>query len=179
MENLLGKEIYANRVAQGLTQDQFGVKYRITGPAVFKFEKGYVKPSLELWMRLAKDFEIPETRAVLMWIRSRLPEEYQHLVQIKDEPFLLEEQAEYAPSRKKDYAKFTNREEMKKAVLKDVKIPKELKNFLKSDEVWLIYKPTGTEINLLRDRFGDLGPGNVDAWREALRVIRMFKSATK
>lgn len=179
MENLLGKEIYDNRIAQGLTQDQFGAKYRITGPAVFKFEKGYVKPSLELWMRFSRDFEIPETRAVLMWIRSRLPEEYQHLVQISDEPLVLEEEAEYAPSRKKDYAKFANREELKMAVLKDIKIPKELKNFLKSDEVWMIYKPTGMEINLLRDRFSDLGPGSVDAWREALRVIRMFSGGKK
>jgi len=174
MENLLGKEIYENRVAQGLTQDQFGSKYRVTGPAIFKFEKGYVKPSLVLWLKMAKEFEIPETRSVLMWIRSRLPDEFQNLIQIQDQPIVLEEEAAYAPSRKKDYSKFGDREEMRKAILKDTKIPREMKTFLKSEEVWGIYKPTGAEINILRDRFANLGQGCAEAYREALRVLRMF-----
>lgn len=174
MENILGEQIYENRTLLGMTQDQFGAKYHVTGPAIFKFEKGYVKPSLDLWLKMSKDFEINENRAVLMWVKSRLPEEYQELIVIQDAPIVSEAGKASRKSRKKDYGKFSSREEMKKAIKKDPKIPLELKKFLKMDEVWAIYKPSGREINLLRDRFSDLGKGTPEAYREALRVIRMF-----
>jgi len=174
MENILGEEIYENRVTQGLTQDQFGAKYHVTGPAIFKFEKGYVKPSLDLWLRMAKDFDIGENRAVLMWVKSRLPEEFQDLIIIQDEAMVLPKEGKRRGPKKKNYAQMTNREEMRKAVNKDNSLPKELKKFLKLEEVWAIYKPTGKEINTLRDRFAGLGKGNTEAYREALRVIRMF-----
>jgi transcriptional regulator with XRE-family HTH domain len=174
MENILGEEIYQSRTAQGLTQDQFGAKYHVTGPAIFKFEKGYVKPSLVLWLKMAKDFEIPEKRAVLMWVKSRLPEEYQDLIQIQDEAVICPEEKKGRASKRKDYSQITNRDDIPKTIQKDNMLAKELKNFLKMDEVWAIYKPTGKEINTLRDRFSGLGKGSAEAYREALRVIRMF-----
>ena len=175
MENILGEEIYENRTTLGLTQDQFGAKYHVTGPAIFKFEKGYVKPSLDLWLQMAKDFDIPEKRAVLMWVKSRLPEEYQDLIRIQDEAIVCHEKGKRA-GKKKDYSQFTDRNAMRKAIQKDTKLSKELKRFLKMEEVWEIYKPTGREVNLLRDRFSGLGKGSVEAYREALRVVRMFTS---
>jgi len=173
MENILGEEIYENRTTLGLTQDQFGAKYHVTGPAIFKFEKGYVKPSLSLWLHMAKDFEIPEKRAVLMWVKSRLPEEYQDLIQIQDEAVVCQDGGKRKSSRK-DYSQFTDRDKMRKAIQKDTRLSKELKRFLNMEEVWSVYKPTGREINLMRDRFSGLGKGSVEAYREALRVVRMF-----
>ena len=172
--NILGEEIYESRVALGLTQDQFGAKYHVTGPAIFKFEKGYVKPSLELWLRMAKDCEIPEKRSVLMWVKSRLPEEFQDLIVISDEAMVCPEEGKRKASKKKDYSQYTNRDDMRKAIQKDNNLPKELKHFLKMEEVWDIYKPSGREINILRDRLSGLGNGSAEAFREALRVIRMF-----
>ena len=172
--NLIGEEIYEARVALGLTQDQFGAKYHVTGPAIFKFEKGYVKPSLELWLRMAKDFEIPENRAVLMWVKCRLPAEFQDLITISDEAVVCQDEGKRKASKKKDYSQYTNRVDMQKVIQKDNNLPKELKKFLKMEEVWEIYKPSGREINILRDRFSGLGKGSVEAFREALRVIRMF-----
>jgi len=172
--NILGEEIYESRVALGLTQDQFGAKYHVTGPAIFKFEKGYVKPSLELWLRMAKDCEIPEKRAVLMWVKSRLPEEFQDLILISDEAVVCQDEGKRKASKKKDYSQYTNRDDMRKAIQKDNNLPKELKHFLKMEEVWDIYKPSGREINILRDRLSGLGKGSAEAFREALRVIRMF-----
>jgi DNA-binding XRE family transcriptional regulator len=172
--NILGEEIYENRIALGLTQDQFGSKYHVTGPAIFKFEKGYVKPSLELWLRMAKDFEVPVKRAVLMWVKSRLPEEFQDLIQIQDEAVICPDEGKRKAQKRKDYAQYTNRDDMRKAIQKDINLPKELKHFLKMEEVWDIYKPSGREINILRDRLSGLGRGSVEAFREALRVIRMF-----
>ena len=174
MENILGEQIYENRTSQGLTQDQFGAKYHVTGPAIFKFEKGYVKPSLDLWLKMAKNFEIPETRAVLMWVKSRLPEEYQDLIKIQDDPLVIKGQKLGKIAKKKDYSKFNDRNEMRRALSRDTKLPKELKKFLKNNEVWSIYKPTGREINILRDKIAELGKGSMEAYREALRVIRMF-----
>ena len=40
-----------------------------------------------------------------------------------------------------------------------------------------VYRPTGHEINLLRDVFGPLGKGSVVQFREALRLVREFSHA--
>ena len=44
MDNRIGKTIERYRKSLGKTQDQLGAMYSVTGPAIFKFEKGYVKP---------------------------------------------------------------------------------------------------------------------------------------
>lgn len=177
MPNIIGEAIYENRINQGLTQDQFGSKYDISGPAVFKFEKGYVKPSLDLWIKMSADFKIPEKTAVLMWLKSRLPEKYQGLIQIKNPQAEADLPTAVRPSpRAVDYTKFEDRKEMRKVSMNDRNLPKKLREFLKDDEIWVIYKPDGDEINFLRDAFGRLGQGSVDAFREALRAVRAFKA---
>ena len=105
MDNVFGEAIHRHRTDMGLTQDQFGARYEVTGPAIFKFEKGYVKPSLELWLRMAKDCEIPEKRAVLLWIKSRLPEEYQDLIIIEEDSVVREDSAPYHKATILDKAK--------------------------------------------------------------------------
>ena len=48
----------------------------VSGPAIFKFEKNYVKPSLELWLKIARDCGLEERQAVLLWVKAKLPEQY-------------------------------------------------------------------------------------------------------
>ncbi|MBI1784372.1 helix-turn-helix transcriptional regulator, partial [Candidatus Sumerlaeota bacterium] len=83
MKNYLGDIIYQSRLDQDLTQDQYGAKYNVSGPAIFKFEKGYVRPSLALWLRMAMDAGISERRSVLLWLKSKLPENYQDYIELQ------------------------------------------------------------------------------------------------
>lgn len=175
MENLIGEEIYENRLKTGLTQDEFGAKYSISGPAVFKFEKGYVKPSLDLWLKMSKDFGLDERKSVLIWAKSRLPENFQYLIDINAIP-VREESESYGKAKPGiDYSKFADRKEMRKVLLKDNTLPKGLKELVSDEEIWLIYKPTGAEINFLKNSFGTLGEGTKSGYREALRLYREFK----
>jgi len=73
----IGTLIADSRSNLALTQDQFGRKYNVSGPAIFKFEKGYVSPSLELWLQIAKDIGLTEQVAVVLWVKSKLPKKYQ------------------------------------------------------------------------------------------------------
>lgn len=178
MKNILGTRILEYRESLGLTQDQFGAKYQVSGPAIFKFEKGYVKPSLELWLRISRDFGLNDRRAVLLWIKAKLPDKYQKYVDLTVSG-VEEEAAEYGDNlHGLDYSKFEEREAMRKSALKDDGIPRGLKALLREDDVWALFKPTGEEINLLRDLFGSLGEGTPDNYREALLLVRAFtKSA--
>lgn len=176
MKNYLGEIIFANRQRDNLTQDQYGSKYSVSGPAIFKFEKGYVKPSLELWLKMAADAQLSERRAVLLWVKSKLPEAYQDYIEMQSAA-VAESEAEYAKkrgSKKADYSKFESREQMRDLITKDKSIPKGLKELLEDDELWSLYKPTGHEVNMLRDIFGPLGRGTKTAYREALRLVREF-----
>lgn len=175
MKNYLGDVIYQSRQKDNLTQDQYGSKYSVSGPAIFKFEKGYVKPSLELWLRMAADAEIPQRRAVLLWVKSKLPDEFQEYIELQSAS-VAESEAEYAKKKgkKPDYSRFETREQMRDILAKDKTLPKGLRELLEDDELWALYKPTGHEINMLRDLFGPLGKGNKISFREALRLIREF-----
>jgi DNA-binding XRE family transcriptional regulator len=175
MKNYLGDIIYGSRQKDNLTQDQYGAKYSVSGPAIFKFEKGYVKPSLELWLKMAEDSGISQRRAVLLWVKSKLPDEFQEFIELQSAA-VAESEAEYVKKKgkKPDYSKFENREQVREVIEKDKTIPKGLRELLEDDELWGLYKPTGHEINMLRDTFGLLGRGSKTAYREALRLIREF-----
>jgi hypothetical protein len=73
-----------------------------------------------------------------------------------------------------DYTKFEDRKDMRKIALNDRTLPKNLREVLKDDEIWAMFKPTGVEINFLRDTFSRLGEGSVSAYRDALRAVREF-----
>ena len=83
MDTEIGDLILNSRAKMSLTQDQFAKKYNITGPAIFKFEKSYVKPALRLWLEMAKDMKVSEKQAVLLWIRAKLPDKYQAYVTLR------------------------------------------------------------------------------------------------
>lgn len=169
----IGEIIYKARLAADLTQDEYGSKYSVSGPAVFKFEKGYVRPSLELWLAMAKDAGIAERRAVVLWVKSKLPSKFQGYVQDVFDGV--------APSKKGeavDYSKLGSMQEMQTAAAADNSLPKGLKEILGDAEIWALYRPTGTEINSLRDVFGaNYGHGTANTYREALRLLREFNRA--
>ena len=175
MTNYLGDIIYESRQKENMTQDQYGSKYRVSGPAVFKFEKGYVKPSLELWLKMAADAGLSQRRAVLLWAKSKLPDEFQDFIEMQT-PSAGDAEADKAKKKgaKPDYSKFESREQMREVFAKDKTIPKGLRELLEDDDMWTTFKPTGHEINMLRDIFGPLGKGNKVTFREALHLIREF-----
>ena len=76
--------------------------------------------------------------------------------------------------KKRDYSRLETLEELRGHAERDKSLPAGLRDLLKDNELWALYKPTGHEINMLRDIFSPLGKGNKQAYREALRVIREF-----
>jgi DNA-binding XRE family transcriptional regulator len=176
MKNYLGEIIYQSRLDLDLTQDQYGAKYGVSGPAIFKFEKGYVRPSLELWLKMATDVGLTERRSVLLWLKSKLPDNYQDYIELQSAA-VAEIEKEYKGKKKDgriDYAKFEGRDQIRQASGKDKALPRGLRELLDDDELWALFKPSGHEINMLRDIFGPLGRGSKGAYREALRLIREF-----
>ncbi len=164
----LGRMIQEFRERNGLTQDNLGRRYDISGPAVFKFEKGYVNPSLELWKRIAADMGLGEPEAVLIWVRAKLPEEHQSRIDL----------ASAATRRGKgtDLAQIMERDKLRAAALADPGLPAGLRALVKDDEVWRIVKPTGRELNLLKEMSRAIGDGRKGLWRNALLVLRSFYS---
>ena len=111
----------------------------MSGPAIFKFEKGYVKPSLDLWLKMAAGAEVSQRRAVLLWIKSKLPEQFQDYIELQSSE-AAETEAEQAKKkgRRPDYAKFESREQMREVLAKDKDLPKGLKELLDDEELWLL-----------------------------------------
>ncbi len=175
MSNYIGEEIYRHRKAQKLTQDEFGARFGVSGPAIFKFEKGFVRPSLDLWLKIAADLKIPERRALLMWIKDRLPEKYEHIINVKKGEILVEEPEDYdIEEGKTDYSTIPDRKRLRKVALADDTLPRGLRSLIRDEEIWAAYKPKGDEINFLRDTFGRYPRATRALFREALRLYRLF-----
>lgn len=175
MSSVIGEELFKHRKLQKQTQEEFGARFGISGPAVFKFEKGDVRPSLQLWLRIAKELNIPERKAVLMWLKDRLPTKYQSIVDVKREEIVAEEPAEYVVEKGKvDYARISDRKKLRKTVLADDTLPRGLRSLVRDVEIWAAYKPEGDEINFLRDIFGRFPRATKALFREALRLYRQF-----
>ena len=172
MKTEIGELIADSRSHLNLTQDQFGRKYGVSGPAIFKFEKSYVKPSLVLWLQMARDLGVDEKKAVLMWVRAKLPKKYQAFVNL--EPAAVQEKPAAYKGKAPKPKKLPSAEELRKAILADRSAPKGLKALLKDDDIWNLYKPKAGEIELRRTTFGTLGDGNKSTFREALRLVREF-----
>jgi hypothetical protein len=173
----LGNIIFKMRKESRMTQDDYGKKYRVAGPAIFKFEQAYLLPPIELWMRMALDGGLSERLAVLMWLKAKLPCTYQDYIELES---AVVAEAEFAYQGKKpkprgvDYSKLRDRESIRKAAESDMNLPKGLREFLMDNELWALMKPTSAEVNMLRDIFGPLGRGSMESFREALRLLREF-----
>ena len=170
MAKLIAPRLLRHRKKAKITQDQFGQKYKISGPAVFKFEKGYVTPSLELWLKMAKDMGIPVKTAVLMHVHDKLPEEQKQLTGIAA---MIDEEGESLLG--KDNFKKLKKAELREAVANHQWLPDGLREFAASHELWTMYSPSGEEVNQLRDFFGPLGEGKARDFCDGLRLIREFR----
>ena len=175
MKNYVGEIISKARKKNNLSQDQYGMKYNITGPAICKMVNGEIKPSIKKWLRMATDYGLSERRAVLMWIKDRLPDEYDQYIEI-ERATMAEKEIESVRKRRKkpNYSKLESREQIREIIKMDKTLPKGMRDLLSDDEFWTLFKPTGSEINMLRDIFAPLGRGSKTTYREALRLIREF-----
>lgn len=175
-KRLMGEIIAKYRRESGHTQDELGQLFGVSGPAIFKFEKAYVRPSLELWMRMAKHMEIPERRAVKIWLRDKLPEKYRDYVELggKARSPGKGKRSSAAAAR---VAMAEGREEILAALAELKKPPAELIKLLKDDETWALYHPTGEEVRILLEIFAPLGVGSIELFREALRTVRDFRGS--
>ncbi|KPL11670.1 hypothetical protein AMJ85_03390 [candidate division BRC1 bacterium SM23_51] len=171
MDNRIGKTIERYRKSLAKTQDQLGAMYSVTGPAIFKFEKGYVKPSLELWMKIAYDAGLTPRKALLCWIKDKLPEQY---LDIFESIETSGEKVEAAEEERQGYSQYEDRDALRKAVLCDPSLAGTLIELFRDDEFWSLYKPTGVEIDHLVRFCAPLAEGAADMYRDALRLIRRF-----
>jgi DNA-binding XRE family transcriptional regulator len=171
MGNRIGKTIERYRKSLGKTQDQLGAMYSVTGPAIFKFEKGYVKPSLELWMKIAYDAGLTPRKSLMCWIKDKLPEQY---LEIFESMETESEKGEPTAPRPQGYAQHPDRESLRKAVLCDPSLPGSLIELFRDDEFWSLYKPRAVEIDHLVRLCAPFGEGTPDMYRDALRLIRQF-----
>jgi len=76
----LGSRMMKFRKSHDLTQADLAERYKVSGPAIFKFEKGFVTPSLRLWLTIAADMGVPEKEAVLLWVKEKLPRRHNSLI---------------------------------------------------------------------------------------------------
>jgi DNA-binding XRE family transcriptional regulator len=179
MENRIGKTIERYRKSLSKTQDQLGSMYSVTGPAIFKFEKGYVKPSLELWMRIAYDAGLTPKKALVCWIKDKLPEQYLEIFESFESGTEKGELAT-AVHGKPGYAQVEDREALRKGLLCDPALPGNLVELFRDDDFWSLYKPRGVEVDHLMRMYGaSFGEGTKDMYRESLRLIRQFLALTE
>lgn len=171
MPSVIGQRILRHRKRLKLTQDELGSRYSISGPAVFKFEKGYVVPSLELWLRMAKDMNITERSAVLMHTQEKLPEPYRSMVGF--DGILAEESVNASDGE--DFRRMKDDRSLRKAIVSNNWLPAGLIEFARREDLWVLYAPTGEEVNVLRDSFGLLGEGTARDFCDALRLLREFR----
>jgi len=177
MHRFIGDIIQKHRRGTGMTQDEYGSRYGVSGPAIFKFEKGYVKPSLGLWMRIAEDAGISPPWAVRIWLKDSLPEKYKEYVELQGavEQSEARSRSHPAPSRA-DYSRCATREAILSAARQDAGLTPALREFIEDNQLWALYKPEGSEINQMHDIFSPLGAGSKDLYREALYALRLFKN---
>lgn len=180
MTNIIGEAIFQHRKRAGMTQDQFGAKFRVTGPAIFKFEKGFVRPSLEVWLKIAEDMDIARSHAVMMWMKDRLPEEFTRLIDLKETTIESD-----GPGKSKvkyqsvDYGKMGTPEEVRQRASSDKTLPRGLVALMKDKKLWETVKPEGDEVAFLRDAYQTVGSGTKYLFVDALEVLRKFKQARR
>lgn len=173
MSKTLGQIIHNLRKNLNLTQDQFGAKYDVSGPAIFKFENDYVRPSLALWMRIAEDCNMAERESVLHWARAKLPDQYRHLLDV-DETASLDNERYQLKSDVPQYARIKNPDKLRKSILEDKELPEGLHTLISDDDFWIVFKPTGAEIYGVMQKFGMFRGADKDLFAEALRSLRSF-----
>jgi len=133
------------RMALNLTQTDLADRYGVTGPAIFKFEKGFVTPSLSLWQKIADDIGVPEREAVLLWAKEKMPPKLQH--------FVCETSGLDVDGLVADLRSLSKQPEaqdaMRAAIRANSDISPSLKRFVSDNATWSILKPTCAELECL------------------------------
>ncbi len=171
--SVLGSRIMRYREKNNLTQADLAVRYKVSGPAVFKFEKGFLTPSLKLWQKIAKDIGIPEKEAVLIWAKEKLPAKMTDLIST-DCVFSVDEVMEEigeTDENKKAGVKARN------VLAKNVNVSPTLKNFVSDDKIWKILSPTVGEIRYLIELEQVCDMDKIEQDRDAILLAREIKSA--
>ncbi len=176
MGNEIGKTIERYRKLLNKTQDQLGAMYSVTAPAIFKFEKGYVTPSLDLWMKIAYDAGLTPKTSLLYWIKDKLPPQYRGIIEEMERASEKPASGAAPPTR---YSSITDREALRKALLCDPTIPAPLVELFRDDEFWAVYRPRGEELDHLIRFVSAFGEGTLDMYRDALRLVRQFLEISK
>lgn len=177
MHRFIGEIIQKHRRGTGMTQDEYGSRYGVSGPAIFKFEKGYVKPSLGLWMRIAEEADISPPWAVRIWLKDSLPEKYKEYVELQGALGQSGSRtASKATPARADYSRCASREAILSTAREDTALPPALREFIEDPQLWALYKPEGRELNQLCDIFSPLGAGSKELYREALYALRLFNN---
>lgn len=166
--------IFQHRRDMRLTQAQYGKRFDVSGPAIFKFEQGAVTPSFKLWMKIAADMDIGEQASVTLWAKAKIPPSHRDLLCGGKTGISEAELMKKTGLKKVPYSRLTNRDKLREAALADNMLPKGLQSLLRDNEIWQIYKPTGREIDQLTDFFGRFGEGAKRHYIEALRLLREF-----
>ena len=146
----LGEIVRKARLARDLSRDEYGAQFDVSGPAIFKVDNSFLRPSLAPSLKWAKDAGIAERRAVLLWGKTMLPLPYQEHVDLVTG---VRPPRRRARSKKVGYSRLESRENLQKAMAGDGDLPQELIALVGDDELWALYRPTGREIGLLRDTF--------------------------
>lgn len=143
--SIIGTRIMAFRMESKLTQADLADRYEISGPAVFKFEKGFVTPSLKLWLKMAEDMDIPEKEAVRMWVKEKLPPKMQKLVREQPplDPEVLKAELEKLATEPDGCDK------LRELIMSHPDITPSLKSFAGEKEMWSILKPSAKEVLFL------------------------------
>lgn len=154
-----------------LTQSDLAVRYGVSGPAIFKFEKGFVLPSLRLWQKMAGDMDIPEKEAVLMWIREKVPTRLgTHLKIVSGlDIATLTDNLNAIPEGADAYRK-------RGALLQEnPEVSPSLKRFVSEQRMWDIFKPSMGEIIFLVEMDQHIHGMKATQFRDLLLVARAIQ----
>ena len=170
--SVLGSYIMNSRKERNLTQADLADRFNVSVPAIFKFEKGFVTPSLKLWLRIAAEINIPEKKAVLLWVREKLP---RRIRKYAPEPLpgdidaLVQDLTE--ASRGADA-----HEGMRRLILASPDVAPALRRFVENDVAWDTLKPTIDEVIFLLGVEELLPDRSPEDFRDLLLVARRIKS---
>ena len=164
----IGSRMITFRKDHSLTQADLATRYKVSGPAIFKFEKGFVTPSLKLWYTIASDMGISEKEAVLMWVKEKLPRRLHSLIETAPELDVASFGKELEAKSKRPHAA----EAMRDAVLDNPEVSPSLKKFIGNKEMWGIFRPTSKELVFLVELDKTYPLVSMVAFREAMVIAR-------
>src|SRR5262245_57470835 len=114
---VIGDILFKYRSSLNETQDEFGKRYQVSAPAIFKFEKAYVKPAMKLWIKMAQDAGVPQKRAVLLWAKAKLPRQYQEYLDLQSTANQDDGRSE-RKRKQTEFGKLTSRAEIQELIRK-------------------------------------------------------------